>query len=469
MGSFSSINNILYNGYTGLQASQQALNVVAQNVANANTEGYSRQRVDLAAIQTTPSPGLYTGGATQFNGVEVTGVERIKNEFLQASADLAVSKQSTLQAQQTPLNDVQNLLNEPSTNGLATALDTFYQAWTALGNTPDSQAAGNNVIGDGNNVAGQLNQLANGVEQEWSNQHNNLASIVDQVNAAAKTVATLNVQIKQGAIAGADINSLSDERDKAVNTLSSLVGAQAITGSDGQISISISGVGLVNGPVVTNPLTVNGPADISSATTQPTTLSVGGVTATPSSGSAAGLLASLNTDLPNVNSQLDTIANSLITAVNTVHDAGYLYQSSTQGDDFFTGTGARGIAVAITDPADLAVSATAGAQDGSNAQNLGELANDTTASTVLGGAQSPSQDYRSMVAGLATQISDLNTAITSQTAIVTTTQNAVDSDSGVDMDEELTNMILFQRSYQASAKVISTADQMYQTLIGMVQ
>jgi flagellar hook-associated protein 1 FlgK len=462
-----SINSILYNGYSGLNAAQQALNVIGQNVANANTEGYTRQRVDLAALQTTPSPGLYTGHGTQFNGVEVTNVERIKNMFLQASADQAVSKQSALQSQATPLSDVQNLLNEPSDNGLGSALDTFYGAWTTLGNNLD-QASGNVVIGDGRIVAAQLNQLADGVEQEWTNQRDNLSSVVDQVNAAAQTVAELNVQIKQGQVGGTDVNSLMDERDKAVNTLSSLVGAQVTSGSDGQVSISISGVGLVNGPAVTNTLVLNGPADISSASSQPTYLTVGGTTATPSSGSAAGLLSSLNTDLPAINAQLDTIANNLITAVNTVHNAGYTL-AGTSGTDFFTGTGARGIDVAITDPADLAISATAGAQDGSNAIAVGELSNDATASTVLGGGQSPSQAYRSMVSSLATQLSGLNTAITSQTAIVTTTQNAVDSDAGVDMDEELTNMILFQRSYQASAKVITTADQMMQTLIGMVQ
>jgi len=462
-----SLSNILGNGYSGLQAAQQALNVIAQNISNSDTEGYSRQRVDLAAVQTTPDPGLYTGHGVQFNGVTVATIERIKNNFLQAAASSALGKQSALQSQTDPLTDVQGLLNEPSDNGLQSAMDTFYKDWAALGNSPDSQAAGNVVIQDGVTLAGQLNQLSNGTEREWTNQLSNLSSVVSQVNVAAGQVASLNAEIKQGQVGGDNVNALMDERDKAVTTLTSLVGGQPATGLDGQISVSVSGVSLVSGGLVANQMTLGGAGDIESSPGNPPTLSIGTTTTNPSSGSAAGLLSSLRTDLPGIYGQLDGIATALQTAVNAASSSGYTL-SGVAGADFFTGTGAKGIAVVSTSYADLAVSSSAGAVDGSNASKIGDFTNDAIISAALGGAPGPSELYRGMTTGLATKISGLNTAITGQTAIVATAQNAVDSDSGVDVNEELTNMLLYQRSYQASAKVISTADQMMQTLIGMV-
>jgi flagellar hook-associated protein 1 FlgK len=462
-----SLLNILGNGYSGLQAAQQALNVIGQNIANANTEGYARQRVDLAALQTTPDPGLYTGHGTQYNGVKVVGVERIKNAFLASAAANANGRLSALQSQVDPLNYVQGLLNEPTDNGLASSLDKFYGDWTLLGNNPNSQASGEVTIQDGISVAKQLNNLSGGVAAEWSNQRDNLTSIVQQANDQAASLADLNAQIKQGQVGGENVNTLMDERDKTVAALTSLVGGSASQGEDGQISVSISGVALVSGSTFKDPLTLSGSGDISASLTQPITLAIGTVTATPPSGQAAGILAALRTDLPGLSAAMDDIANSLASAVNGIHDAGYTLTGAA-GGDFFTGTGAGGIAVAINSYTDLAVSSTAGAVDGSNAQKIGELANDQSAAAALGGQPGPSVLYRAMTSSLGTQISGLNTAITSQTAIVTTTQNEVDSDSGVSMDEELTNMILYQRSYQASAKVITTADQMLQTLIGMV-
>jgi flagellar hook-associated protein 1 FlgK len=462
-----SLFNILGNGYSGLQAAQAALNVIGQNIANSNTDGYARQRVDLVALQTTPDPGLYTGHGTQFNGVAVAGIERIKNAFLATAAATAVGRQSALQGQVDPLNYVQGLLNEPSDNGLAHGLDTFYKDWISLGNNPDSKASADVTIQDGISVAKQLNNLSEGTAQEWSNQRDNLASVVDEVNAQAATLAALNAQIKQGQVGGVNVNTLMDERDKAVGALSSLVGGTSMQGSDGQISVSISGVALVSGSTFNDPLTLTGSGDISAAITQPVTLMVGTVIATPSSGQAAGILASLGTDLPGLSGQLDDIANTLQTAVNDIHTAGFTL-GGVQGGDFFTGVGAGGLAVAVTSYTDLAVSSTAGAVDGSNAAKIGELADDSIAAAQLGGQPGPSVLYRAMTSGMATKIAGLNTAIAGQTAIVTTTKNAVDSDSGVSMDEELTNMILYQRSYQASARVITTADQMLQTLIGMV-
>ncbi len=128
--------NILGNGLTGLQASQQALNVVSQNIANATTPGYVRQRAILESQQTSPGTNVYTGNSAQFMGVQVTGIERISSAFKQAALNSAVGKQEALEAQAAPLDNVQGLLQEPGTTGLQSAITQFYQAGPLWGTTP---------------------------------------------------------------------------------------------------------------------------------------------------------------------------------------------------------------------------------------------------------------------------------------------------------------------------------------------
>jgi flagellar hook-associated protein 1 len=457
--------NILGTGLSGLQAAQKALDVVGQNIANANTPGYSRQRVDLKSSQITPTPGLYTGPTSVLNGVSITGTTRVKSDYLQAAASSALAKESALQSQATPLSNIEALTHEPSDTGLQASLDEFYTAWSHLATTPDSGAAGAVVLQNGAAVASQLNTLSQGVANEWTNQRANLGNVVQQANSAAQQVASLNSEILRGQSAGINVNDLLDKRDVTVNTLSSLVGGVVTKADDGTVSVLVGGVSLVSGGASAT-LTLGGGTDLSNVTGDPPTLSIGTVSVNPTTGSAAGLLSALRTDLPSVSAQLDAVAVSVRDAVNTLSNGGFTL-SGDPGTDFFSGTGAGDLTVSLTSSAQLAVSSTAGAQDGSNAGRLADLSDDATASAVLGGSPGPSALWRSLTSGLGAQVKGLNTALATQSSIVDTAQNAVTEDSGVSIDEETVNMLLFQRSYQASAKVISAADEMMQTLLAM--
>jgi flagellar hook-associated protein 1 FlgK len=471
--------NILGNGLTGLQASQQALNVISQNIANASTPGYVRQRAILESQQTAPGTNVYTGNSAQFMGVKVTGVERISSTFKQAALNEATGKSEALQAQAAPLDNIQGQLQEPTATGLGQVMNDFYGAWTTLGTTPtvtDTAATGEPVVNgaaaavvieNGTTLAGNLNSLSNGVAQEFQNQYSNLTGIVTQVNVEEQKVAALNQQIMQGQAGGNNINALLDQRDQSITKIVQLTGATATSLDDGSIQLSVGGVTLVAGNAY-NAMSINGASTIQDVPGSPLSLKIGDVTATPSGGQAAGVLSSLNVDLPKITATLDTIANGIRDAVNTVHSQGYTLDGTPAGD-FFSGEGAAGLTVAVTSPDELGISSINGpSTDGSNANKIGDLVSPSAISQVLGGATAPQSVYSGMVTQIGTQLQGLNTAIDSQTGIVNTAQAAVDSESGVDLNEELTNMILFQRSFQANARVITAADQMLQSLIGMV-
>ncbi|GLY13938.1 flagellar hook protein FlgK [Kineosporia sp. NBRC 101677] len=469
--------NILGNGLTGLQASQQALNVVSQNIANATTPGYVRQRAILESQQTSPGTNVYTGNSAQFMGVQVTGIERISSAFKQAALNSAVGKQEALEAQAAPLDNVQGLLQEPGTTGLQSAITQFYQGWSTLGNNPTAGtangattingAAAGVVIQRGATVAAQLNSLSQGVAEEFRNQYTNLEGIVDQVNTAAQKVAGLNQSIMQGQAGGTNVNALLDKRDQALTDIVRLTGATVTNLNNGGVQVSVSGVTLVSG-VAVNTMSVGGANTIGEAADNPPSLLIGTVQARPSGGQAAGVLSALNTDLPRLSDTLDTVANGIRDAVNAVHSTGYTLDG-TPGGDFFGGEGAQGLTVVAGSAEELAISRTAAPSvDGSNAVRLGNLVRPTEASQALGGAEAPQSVYSRMVTQIGTQVQGLETAIDAQNGVVATAQSAVDSESGVDINEELTNMILFQRSFQANSRVISAADEMLQALIGMV-
>jgi flagellar hook-associated protein 1 len=462
------IFNIINTSASRLQAAQQALDVIGQNIANVNTEGYSRQRVNLVTKQFTGVAQLTTGteSRSELNGVEVTNVERIKSAYVQAINDSAVAQQSALQAQVSPLATVEQLLNEPSTTGLQAGLDNFYKSWNDLANDPTSNSAGVSVINRGANVASQLNTLSKGVAATWTGQLTSLESAAAQANSAAQAVAGLNNQIAQGVATGQNVNPLLDQRDRMVSQLASLVGGVSRQSTDGMVSVTVGGVALVSGLQALT-ITVSGAHDITDAWTDPVQLNAGGVQLAPLSGSASGLLTSLQIDLPTVSDSLDSIAVSLRDAVNGFQAQGFTLTGDV-GGDFFAGTGAGDLTAAISLPGDLAVSSIQGAADGSNAQKIGDLSILAIARDVVGGP-GPSEQWQNLAYSVGAQVQNLNTAITSQTAVVAAAQSASDSESGVNLDEELTSMLMYQRSYQASSKVITAVDDMLQTLIGMVR
>jgi flagellar hook-associated protein 1 FlgK len=447
---------------TGLAAAQRAMDATSQNIVNANTPGYSRQRVLLASMGATTSASFHTGSKAVFGGVSVVDVSRIKDAFLEATRAAAGSRQSALTAQTEVLSGAELLLSEPGETGLQSTLDSFYASWHDLANNPTDTAAGSVVIQRGIAVANQLHTVSSGIAAQWTTARENLAGVVSETNQAASDLAKLNGTIRAGESAGKPVNELLDSRDVLVRKLASLVGGVASTDDEGQVSVSVNGVAIVSGNE-SSTITLAGANDISTAVGDPPTLYVGSFVAAPESGSAAGLLASMRTDLPTMTEKVDAVAGSLATAVNSVYSTGYAADATT-GNLFFSGSTALTLAVVPVTTAELAMRAAPNTTDGSIAMKVGDLADDVITSAAIGGPGASAQ-WRDLTTSMGVQLQSLSTARTVQDAVVAAADDAVTSDSGVNLDEEMTNMMLYQRSYQASARAITTADDMLDTLI----
>ena len=164
MSGFSSLNTAV----TGLAASQRAMDVAGQNIVNANTPGYSRQRVQLAEVASATSSSFFTGGGTGVGGVTVAGVARIRDVFVEGARAAAGARQAALTSQTSRSTGAQQLLAEPGDTGLQATMDAFYSSWHDLANNPTDVAAGSVVLQRGIAVTDQLHTLANGIAGQWT-------------------------------------------------------------------------------------------------------------------------------------------------------------------------------------------------------------------------------------------------------------------------------------------------------------
>jgi flagellar hook-associated protein 1 len=417
----------------GLQAHQAALDVTTHNVANASTDGYTRQEAVLSATNPLALPTGQTsaGGAAMLGqGVDVEAFNRIRDQF----ADLQYRAQNqSLGSSQTNANilgQVQDVLSEPSADGISEVLSKFWDSWDTFSNNPENPATAQAVVNQGQLLTDRLNSLSKqmaDVQAQAQQQYAQDTGPNGNVLKAANQIAQLNLAIKSAVGQGGQPNDLLDARDKALDTLSSFAQVKVTDAGDGTVTVNFGDAAqpLVSGSTVTWPQTL-------------TTASGGSLGALlklgdPTTGTIAGYL-----------SQVDTFAATLANNVNTAYNG-----------TFFSGTTGATLTVAET-PATLRAASTTGAASGVNDAALAVAA-------LRGGA--PDTTYSSLVAGIGGDVSSAQNQQSTAQALVSAAQDRRQSTSGVSLDEEMSNMIRFQRGYQASARVMTTLDQMLDTLI----
>jgi flagellar hook-associated protein 1 FlgK len=443
-----------------LMAQRQALDVAGQNIANVNTPGYTRQRADLQEITSAGRGGLYAVAQEPGWGVNVADVARLADALVDARQRTARSDQANLGDISTTYTAIEQVMNEPSTSGLSSQLTAFWSAWHDVANNPGDPSTRSALLAKAQTVASTLNSSAQQLTSYWSNQRDQAAALVTDVNTTAKSVADLNQRITTAKLSGGQVNELTDQRDQLVLHLSELTGASVRQNTDGSVDVMVGGSPLVHGPHAEQ-LALAGATSAGQASAAPVSFTwVGGGAATVSGGRLAASLQALNTAIPSVLAQYDSVAQTLASSVNAIHSTGQDLDGNPAGA-FFTSTGtvtAATISLAITDPRKVASAVVTGSAnlDGSLADQLAQLATSTTGADKV---------WSTAVAQVGV---DSNRAATQATTAATVATNADadrDSASGVSLDEELTNMLTYQRAYEGASRLLTALDQNLDTLI----
>ena len=313
-------------------------------------------------------------------------------------------------------------------------------------------------------LASQFNQT----DQRLSDLHDALnTSLQGDVSAANQlldSIAKLNDEIVNSEnTTGGVANDLRDQRQAKLEDLAKLVKIDTAADASGAVNDSIGGVSVVSGKQVLDTLqTYDAGGGQLLVRTQ-----TGGTNLTLTGGRIAGTIDARDGELATLRTQLNTLASELITQVNNVHSAGFSLTGST-GAAFFTGTDAATIQVNSTllnDPSLLQASGTAGATgDNQVALALAQLGNQKIANL---NNQTFSDSYGQTVGQFGQALSSVNSQSDTQQTVEKMLRKQRESISGVSLDEEMTDLITFQKAYQASARLISTVDEMLQTLIDM--
>jgi flagellar hook-associated protein 1 FlgK len=421
----------LQTALSGLLAEQQAIDVAGHNIANANTEGYSRQRAVLQSNQplVIPAMSVLTGKGGQLGtGVNVETYTRIRNAYLDAQYRTQNSALSGSATEAEELQQAQAAFNEPSSSGIASQLSKFWAAWSSLANSPTSEAARQGVVAAGEQLASTFKQVSAQLETiatQAGQQYAALTGPTGEVQNYANQIAQLNGQIKLAEEAGQKPNDMLDRRDLLLDKLSSLAQITVTQQPNGTDTVSF---GDATEPLIEGS-TVNWPQTLTAA--------AGGQL-----GALLGLTGPTGA-LATYQTALNGVVEKLAGSVNELH-------TSTP---FFSGNTAATLAVAVM-PAQVQTSSSKTAGGNDVAQAIAAL---------RGG--SADQGYSALIERVGSDVKTAQDEQANDQTTVTAIGNQRMSVSGVSLDEEMTNLISFQRAYQASARTMTAMDSMLETLI----
>ncbi len=457
MSSFGSLNI----AYTGLNAHQKRMNIIGENIANVNTEGYHRQRVELSPIDTM-ARGLIAGVARISGGVEVTDIARLRNKTLSdhARAQKGVSEARSKRAE--TLQQLEQVVGGLNPGGLHDQMTALFNSFDDLAAAPNDPAMRQVALQRAETVAQGFTRTSIAIDQIRDRTLASAEDIVENVNSLTEQVAIIDAELLGAFAVDADPNALMDKRDLLVTELATLLAVDINENSNGQVTVSLDGQLLVS----------NGKSTALTLESQPdATLGLLGydrvVLLAPSGrqlnvtgGELSADLDALSTTIPDGRRDLDSVAAELANQVNTVHRNGFGLDGSSGNDLFLVGpaSGQLQVSADVAGQPDKIAAAGAGAGqfDNENARTLAQLADSATGPLIA---------FVESVGSLAVRVAAANGTADAARAASAQADSLALAAGGVSLDEELTDLITAQRSYEASARLLTAMDEMLQTLI----
>ncbi|MFN3596073.1 MAG: flagellar hook-associated protein FlgK [Rubricoccaceae bacterium] len=451
-----SINGLLQMGRRSLMASESAMQTTGQNISGAGVEGFSRRRIALSGVKTPlggvrmpAAPGTFRGA-----GVAVSGYERLRDGLLDAAARAA---RAGLGAAEEELR-AGMVLEGAFADGpasLGASLRAFWNAFADAADAPTDLGVRGVLLQRADALAGAFHRYDAALGRLADDTRGALGQTVEQFNTLVGEVARLNEAAASARAAGAPDFAAEDERDRALRTLAELAPLRVDAEADGSVTVSVQGMRVVQGREA-RLLEQVGPPDPADAVRFRGT----GVPFRPGSeggGRLGGQLRTLGETIPAARGALDALATRLTQEVNAAHGAGYGLSGAT-GLAFFDPAGTSAAAFRrspdLTDPRDVAL-----------AGQPGETGDATVALALAGLRAGFEEEAAALTAALGRGVATARAATAAGSALVAHADALAESVAAVSLDEEMTRLIQYQQSYAASARVISAAQSMFDTLL----
>ncbi len=440
---------------SALQAEQGALEATTNNVANANTPGFSRQRAT-----TVESDPVIQGSLSFGTGVSLQ-LQSLRDPILELRLNQETQQQGQLDAQVSAMQQIETMFGN-STGDIGTLMSGFFNSIGQLSTNPASMPLRQGVLTAAGNLAKGFRNTARNLQQQQGNIDLNVGQTVSQINVLTKQIANLNGEISGMQNLKEDPSTFLDQRTNLIRQLSQLVDVAVVQSDNGITLTTSAGTALVAGQQSFDLWT-----QISSSGMQEVMAQGTDITSRIAAGKLGGLLQIRDQKIPSILSQLDTLAGGLAASLNTANRAGFDL-SGTAGGDLFaappaSGPGAAaGMALLISDPSLLAASS-----DGSPGSN-GNLANFTAVSgQPIASGQTPTDYYANLVFQVGSDVSNGSAEAEASSLILQQLEDQRASLSGVSLDEEAANMVRYQQAYNAAARVVSTVNSLLDAAVNL--
>ena len=434
---------------SGARAARAALDVSAQNIANAATPGYVRRSIELSEVAGTRTSS--TQSDVSLAGVRIAGITRNADAFRQADVRRTTSDTARANAELAGLAHIESSVEN---SGIYNALTGFESALQRLGPDPTNASLRSAVIEQGRTLSGNFRIAAQELASVSKGLRFDAAAGVSQVNDIARQLAQTNLRLTAVGQGTSDQTALADQRDQLLDTLSKLGDLTTTFAANGTVQVQLGGS---SGP---NLVAGTTPSTLTANTNSDGTLAyaVGAQSVAFSGGTLAGANLAL-TKLAAVSTSLDGIAASIIATINTAQANGVALDG-TAGQPLFTGTNAATFAVAAVTGSAIA---TAPAGAGAQSRNTGNLIALQSALT----AADPSGQTNALLFDVSATVASNTTTRDALRTISDNAKAALAAQSGVNLDEEAVNLVRYQQAFQASGKVIQVAQTLFETLLNI--
>lgn len=439
-------SDLLSIGASGAKAARSALDVTAQNIANASTEGYVRRTARMEEVAV--AGGMLRTGDISLSGVRVGGIDRHADMFRQSEVRRTTSDLARATAELDGLESIESAVEQAGIYDAIVELEAALQELSSDPTNPSLRAA---TLGAADTLARTFNIAASGLDAAGEGLRFEAAAAVDEANVISQELARVNMRLARAEEGSSEMATLLDQRDQLLERMSDIVDISTSFGPDGAVTVTTGGQTLVTGGTA-------GTLSMATAADGTVSFAVNGVGIAPSGGKVAGVSLAL-VELADVRTQLDTLADGVAATINNAQAAGVALDGSP-GQPVFGGSGAAGIRVVMTDGAGLATApagSPAGSRDGGNLAAMRQALD----------ASGAAENMNGLLFDISNQIAERKVTRDTLAAIAAGARAALDQQAGVDLDAEAANLMRFQQAFQASGRVMQVASDIIQTLLGI--
>lgn len=483
--------DLLNIGKSGLNVAKQSMSTTSHNIANANTEGYSRQEV-----RSETGVQLAQGDYVLGTGVEVQSIRRSHDELIEKKLNSSITNHKFNEERGLQLGHIEEIFNEINSDGMNKIMNRFFNSFRELANQPENETIRNVVKENAKIVVSDFHRLQGSLNEVRASINKKISLSVSEINALTSSVAKLNKEISIQEVAGGMANDLRDQRDRAVSTLSEFFPLSTYTDSKGQYVVSVEGVGSIVSGGIAQELVFGGSVQEGDSSDRGNTevffknREGNPLSNNILSGTLGAQLKSRNEELATLEKQLDVLAHGLVLSTNAIHRRGFanhavptdaegnplphLAKKQVTGINFFKeplDLKRAAEYISLSNEVESDVNNIAAAMEankpGDNrvAQAISKLQHEK----VLGeGTTTFEEQYLKSVGHIGLQAGKAKIDTEQSHGILAQAKSFKERLAGVSLDEEAANMVRYQNAYEASAKMIRASDEMFKAVLGLL-